>query len=130
MPVEFLSEEQAAVYGRFNGPPLQAELERYFFFDDVARELVGWRRGEHNRLGFAVQLGTVRFLVCDCLVKQESEGAFQVSFGCRGKFNDEAHRPRLLRLAPSLDCSLSKTASTGNETPVRWYSCDAAWARS
>lgn len=33
-----------------------------FFLYDAARELVGRRRGEHNRLGLAVQLGTVRFL--------------------------------------------------------------------
>ncbi|MDP9393795.1 MAG: DUF4158 domain-containing protein [Actinomycetota bacterium] len=62
MPVEFLSDEQAAAYGRFNGPPSQPELERFFFLDDADRELVSRRRGEHNQLGFAVQLGTVRFL--------------------------------------------------------------------
>ncbi len=62
MPVEFLSDEQAAAYGRFDGELSSAELERFFFLDDADRRLVGRRRGEHTRLGFAVQLGTVRFL--------------------------------------------------------------------
>lgn len=62
VPVEFLSDEQAAVFGRFVGEPLQAELGQFFYLDDVDRELVEARRGEHSRLGFAVQLGTVRFL--------------------------------------------------------------------
>ncbi len=62
MPVEFLSDEQAAVYGRFSGAPGRAELERWFFLDDADRELVRRRRGEQNRLGFALQLTTVRFL--------------------------------------------------------------------
>ena len=60
--MEFLSDDQAAVYGVFAGPPSAAELDKFFLLDAADRELVKRRRGGANRLGFAVQLGTVRFL--------------------------------------------------------------------
>ncbi|GAA0562628.1 DUF4158 domain-containing protein [Streptomyces antimycoticus] len=62
MPVEFLTDEQAAKYAAYDGAPSRTELERFFFLDDADRALIEPKRRAHNRLGFAVQMTTVRFL--------------------------------------------------------------------
>lgn len=61
MPVEFLSDDQVLAYGGFPDGFTRAELERYFFLDDVDRALIEPKRRDHNKLGFAVQLATVRY---------------------------------------------------------------------
>lgn len=62
MPVEFLTDDEVASYGRFIGAPSRAVLERVFFLDDEDQALVAARHGEHSQLGFALQLVTVRWL--------------------------------------------------------------------
>ena len=62
VPADFLSDAQVAAYGRFAGVPSRPELERFFFLDGRGLELIAGRRGDHSRLGLAVQIGTVRYL--------------------------------------------------------------------
>ena len=62
--VEFLSDEEAARFGRYNGPPPRADLERLFFLDDADKVQVAGLRGDHNRLGFALLLRERVVLTC------------------------------------------------------------------
>ncbi|EDY5736545.1 DUF4158 domain-containing protein [Salmonella enterica] len=62
MPVNFLSENQKAGYGNCHGEQTKETLARYFYLDDFDRLNISEKRGEHNRLGYAVLLCTVRYL--------------------------------------------------------------------
>ena len=56
-----MTDEGVAGYGRF-GSLSRLELERFFHLDDEDRKLIATRRRDYNRLGFAVQVVTVRYL--------------------------------------------------------------------
>jgi len=62
VPVNFLTEEQRNRYGRFNADPDEAQLGGFFHLDAAARRRAMAVRGARSQLGWAVQLGTVRFL--------------------------------------------------------------------
>ncbi len=62
MPVNFLTEEQRNRYGRFNADPDEAQLGGFFHLDAAARRRAMAAQGARSQLGWAVQLGTVRFL--------------------------------------------------------------------
>jgi hypothetical protein len=41
VPIEFLSDEEAARFGRYNGAPTRVDLEKLFFLDDADKERSG-----------------------------------------------------------------------------------------
>ncbi|MFB4273597.1 Tn3 family transposase [Nonomuraea sp. GTA35] len=56
-----MTDDEASAYGRYAEVPSRADLERVFFLDDEDRALIERRRGEHMKLGFGLQLVTVRW---------------------------------------------------------------------
>ena len=62
MPTRHLSDEQRQRYANFAAAPSPDQLAQYFHLDRSDREIIDGLRGDHNRLGFALMLGSARFI--------------------------------------------------------------------
>ncbi len=62
MPVTYLTQVQRDSYGRYAASPTEDDLAHFFYLSDDDHILINCCRGDHNRLGFALQLATVRYL--------------------------------------------------------------------
>ncbi|HAT2076573.1 TPA: Tn3 family transposase [Legionella pneumophila] len=62
MPVDFLTDEQYQSYAKYPETLAQNQLDKYFYLDDKDKELIDACRRDYNKLGYALQLTTVRFL--------------------------------------------------------------------
>jgi len=62
MPLTLLTEAALETYGQYTATPNPEQLLKFFVLEPRDLELVRHRRREHNKVGMAVQLCTLRFL--------------------------------------------------------------------
>ena len=62
MPVDFLTTEQTESYGDSPVNRMSFSWHDIFTLMKRTKEFIGKSRGDHNRLGIALQIGCVRFL--------------------------------------------------------------------
>ena len=62
MPVSFLSSAQSDNYAKYPTDLPSNIVDSLFFLDDHDLEWIASKRGDFSRLGYALQLTTVRFI--------------------------------------------------------------------
>lgn len=125
-------------YGRYDGPPAWAEMEKIFFLDNEDMALIKGHRGRHIRCGFALQLVTVRYLGCflaDPLeVPNEVLDIFAVQLGiedpsCVKRYTerDKTRLEHTWEIARAFGLSASASASTSAEVELAGKVRAHAW---
>lgn len=62
MGFEFLTDDHLGQYGKYRGEPTAKQFQDYFLLDIAALKRIAELRHDYTRLGFAVQLCTLKFL--------------------------------------------------------------------
>ncbi|HQV23689.1 MAG TPA: DUF4158 domain-containing protein, partial [Agitococcus sp.] len=62
MPVSFLTIQQKERYGRYQATVSANDIAGYFYLNDDDLDWISKKRSEFTRLGYALQLTSVRFL--------------------------------------------------------------------
>ncbi|WP_135230823.1 DUF4158 domain-containing protein [Deinococcus fonticola] len=62
MGFDFLTDEDLALYGRFRGDPSPQQFHDFFHLDEEQLKRIAELRHPHTKLGFALQLTTLKFL--------------------------------------------------------------------
>ncbi|MGX7371244.1 DUF4158 domain-containing protein, partial [Carnobacterium maltaromaticum] len=62
--IEQLKGHHKEGFGKFINEPSKEQLNLYFYLNDSDKEVIAKMKKSSTKLGFAVQLGTVRFLGC------------------------------------------------------------------
>lgn len=62
MALNFLTKDQKKYYGKYQGESNEVKLNKFFHLDATGLELINNRRGDSNRVGFAILLTSIRFL--------------------------------------------------------------------
>lgn len=56
------NDEVKTYFGRYIGDPSKEQLSTFFQLDDFDKSIIESLKSKSTRLGFAIQLGTLRFL--------------------------------------------------------------------
>jgi len=105
----FLAAARRDSYGCYAAAPTSDELARFFHLTDDGLAQIGLCRGGHNRLGFALQLTTVRFLTLPA--------AARIPFGRIAALARFANRAKARDDAPEIKATSAPPWSAPNSTP-------------
>ncbi|WP_189317649.1 DUF4158 domain-containing protein [Streptomyces brasiliensis] len=126
MPTNFLGEEQRRRFSRFTEDPDEGQLAGSFLLDQTARRRAMTARGARNRIGWAIQLGTIRYQGTFLDNPEEVPAvvtayvAEQLGLAGTGRTGQLHARPPQLGLLPDLSAGKEREAVIGADVLADW----------